>query len=267
MKPQLQAYFERIGYTGAARPDLATLNVVHRAHALAIPYENLDVYLERPVDQDIERIFHKIVRDGRGGWCYEMNGLLGWALREIGFTVTRHTGGVFRADFGDDALGNHLLHSVHLDKTYVVDVGIGDFIKEPVVLKEGSISDSGRTYRLEQLPDNSWRFHNAQGAMPPSFDFFHEPADEARLAATCRTLQTDSESMFRQNLICQRMTATGVKGLLGRFYTDTDARLDKHLIASEDELHDVIINALGITPPKLDGLWERVSARHSELFD
>jgi arylamine N-acetyltransferase len=51
--------------------------------------ENLDIQLERPVDQDIERIFDKIVRNGRGGWCFELNGPLQWALEEIGFDVTR----------------------------------------------------------------------------------------------------------------------------------------------------------------------------------
>jgi N-hydroxyarylamine O-acetyltransferase len=50
----LRAYFDRIGFTGEARPDLATLRALHRAHLLAIPYENLDVQLGRPVTTDPE---------------------------------------------------------------------------------------------------------------------------------------------------------------------------------------------------------------------
>jgi len=45
---RLAAFLRRIGFEGEARPDLATLKAVHRAHLLAIPYENLDVQLGRP---------------------------------------------------------------------------------------------------------------------------------------------------------------------------------------------------------------------------
>jgi len=67
---ELAAYLERIGYAGPARPDLATLRAVHRAHLQAIPYENLDVQLGRPVSIDPAAAYDKIVRRRRGGWCY-----------------------------------------------------------------------------------------------------------------------------------------------------------------------------------------------------
>lgn len=271
MQPDLDQYFERIGFDGEAKADIATLRALHRAHALAIPYENLDVYLERPVDQDVTRIFRKLVHEGRGGWCYEMNGLLGWALREIGFAVTRHTGGVFRAEHGDVAFGNHLVHTVALEEsenqTWIVDVGIGDFVKEPIVLREGEVSEGARTFRLEHMSDGSWRVHNTEGAMPPSFDFFFDAADEDLLHSTCENLQSDPQSMFRQNLICQQMTPTGFKGLLGRTWTDTDKGVEGHLIASEDELVSILTEDLGIMPPPLGDLWGKVAARHEALFN
>ena len=71
----------RIGFSGVARPDLATLRAIHRGHALGISYENLDVQLGRPLSTSPAEAFDKIVRRRRGGWCYEMNGLMGAALR------------------------------------------------------------------------------------------------------------------------------------------------------------------------------------------
>jgi len=74
---QLEDYLLRIGYKGEIQPDLNCLTQIHRCHALSVPYENLDVQLERPLDQDIERIFYKIVSCKRGGWCYEQDGTVG----------------------------------------------------------------------------------------------------------------------------------------------------------------------------------------------
>ena len=76
------------------RPICETLRAVHQLHNDAITYENLDVQLGRPVGRDLAPIFEKIVSEGRGGWCYEQNGLLAWALgRRSGFDVSQHAGG------------------------------------------------------------------------------------------------------------------------------------------------------------------------------
>src|SRR3954471_15025485 len=101
----LKAYFGRIGYVGEPRVDLATLRALHRAHLLAIPYENLDVQLGRPLTTDPAAAYDKIVRRRRGGWCYEMNGLFGWALETVGFSVMRMAGGAMRELRGDMAVG------------------------------------------------------------------------------------------------------------------------------------------------------------------
>ncbi|MEQ8859872.1 MAG: arylamine N-acetyltransferase [Pseudomonadales bacterium] len=263
----LQSYLQRIGYGGPTKPDLDVLRAVHRHHACAIAYENLDVILERPVDQDPARIFDKIVDQGRGGWCYEMNGLLGWALGELGFHVTRVCGGVMRARFGDDAFGNHLVLRVALDDaTWIADVGLGDGMLEPLPLRAGVHEQFGRRFRLEALGDGEWRFHNRSDGMPPDFDFVDDHHTEARLETRCDELQTDPDSMFRQNLICQRMSEGGGSALLGRVLRNFDPTVPRRLIGSEAELIDVLESVFGLQVPPLGDLWQRVSARHAELF-
>ena len=265
MRPSIDQYMERIGYEGSREPTLETLRAIHRHQALSIPYENLDVYLETPVDRDMGRIFTKIVERGRGGWCYEVNGLFGWALEEMGYGPVRHCGAVMRDLSPVDNIGGHLVHTVELGGPWLVDVGLGIGILEPVRLTEGGITQGQRSFRLEHLADGFWRFHNSEGILPPSFDFRFEPADDARLDFQCDRLQRDPMSLFRQNLICQVVTETGFKSLVGRTLTDTDAGIKDHLIASEDELHTVIEETFGINPPNLDGLWSKVVARHAEL--
>ncbi|MGB1778531.1 MAG: arylamine N-acetyltransferase family protein, partial [Longimicrobiales bacterium] len=85
----LHSYLDRIGFVGTARPDLDTLKAVHHRHLLGVTYENLSVQLGERVGLDPAESYVKIVEGGRGGWCYEMNGLLAWALEEIGFDVMR----------------------------------------------------------------------------------------------------------------------------------------------------------------------------------
>ena len=80
----LQDYFDRIGYTGAARADLATVQGMMRRQLFTVPFENLDVQAGKIVSLVPEEIVGKIVGRRRGGYCYEVNGLFAMALQALG---------------------------------------------------------------------------------------------------------------------------------------------------------------------------------------
>ncbi len=263
---RLDEYLERIGHTGPVAPDLETLWALHRRHSIVIPYEDIDVQLRRPVDLDPDRIFDKLVRRRRGGWCYEQNGLFGWVLGEIGFDVTRMVGGVLgeEAD-GNGHLGNHLVLRVDLDGRWLVDVGLGGAMVEPIPLEAGEHEAGGRVFRLEATGDRTWRFHNADGVQPPMFDLDETP-DEQRLAVMCQALQDDPTTVFRQNLIVNRFDDTGrhTITLVGRVLFHADG--SKHTVADADELVAVLDREFGLVQDDLHDLWPAVAARHAELF-
>jgi hypothetical protein len=75
-------------------------------------------------DMEESSFLQQIVGERRGGWCYQRNGLLTAALREIGFKVTRVASCIKRDTRGEDAFGDHLIGIVDLDKQYVVDTAI-----------------------------------------------------------------------------------------------------------------------------------------------
>lgn len=81
---RLTAYLERIELAGPPAPDPAGLETLQRAHRLAIPFENLDIGLGRPIQIDEDSVFDKLVTRGRGGYCFEHNRLLGDVLAAIG---------------------------------------------------------------------------------------------------------------------------------------------------------------------------------------
>src|SRR5262249_18171575 len=87
----LDAYCDRIEYTGDRHPTVKTLMDLHLPHATHIPFENLDVMLKRPIRIDLESIESKLVRGRRGGYCFEQNLLFASVLRQIGFPVTLHS--------------------------------------------------------------------------------------------------------------------------------------------------------------------------------
>lgn len=82
------AYLERIGYSGRQTPSAETLRNIHRAHLLAVPFENLDIGWAREIRMDQEAFVRKIVEHRRGGFCYELNGAFAALLQALGFTVT-----------------------------------------------------------------------------------------------------------------------------------------------------------------------------------
>jgi N-hydroxyarylamine O-acetyltransferase len=264
----LAAYLDRIGFEGTPRPDRATLDAIQRLHMLAIPYENLDVQLGRPRTTDPAAAFEKLVTRRRGGWCYEMNGTMGLALAEIGFDVTRVEGAVMRPIWGEASEANHLVLWVKLPEGPVLaDVGLGCGPLRPFDITPSTFGDDGFGFSLAPEADGWWRLNNHPGLNPPNFDFRLTPAREPSLAARCRNLQTDPDSIFVQNLIVQRYTADGFLSLLGRaLSTITPSGRDTQVIGSADELLDLLATRFGIDEPEAASLWDRVCERHEALF-
>ena len=125
---RLTEYLERIGIEGPVKPDLATLTAIHAAHVDAIPFEALDPFLGRPVNLDLVDLQEKILRNRRGGYCFEQNTLLKAALEAIGFSVTGLAGRVRWMAPPDSPLGprTHLLLRIELPEgPYLADVGFG----------------------------------------------------------------------------------------------------------------------------------------------
>lgn len=257
----LQAYFDRIGFDGEARADAATLSAIHRRHLLSIPFENLDILLGRRVDLDEERIFDKLVRRRRGGWCYEMNGLFAWALQTIGFGVTRLAGGVDRELRGDDSVGNHLALLVEADGEWLADVGFGDGLFEPVPLGEGPIVQRGFESSLRRIGDGWWRFNNHQQGGAPYYDFRVEPASTVQLERQCELLQTSELSGFTQTLTAQRQFDDRVEILRNSVRSTVfPDRVQRFVLGAAEEFLTELREVFGIEDPEAVSLWPKAEA-------
>lgn len=155
MPTLLDAYFARIGLTMPVESTLDALRDIVAGHNRSIPFENLDPAIGIPVvDLSAEALADKIIGRGRGGYCYEQNGLLGYVLDDLGFGVQRLVGRVIWMH-DDDTLPaqTHQVLSVTLpdgDGPYLVDVGFGgQTLSSPIRLAPGQVQQTRHEpYRL-----------------------------------------------------------------------------------------------------------------------
>lgn len=260
---RLQSYLNRIGYSGPRQPTREVLYAIHRAHLLAIPYENLYIHQGRSLPLDEGFFFRKLVEEGRGGWCYEMNGLLAWALRELGFQVRLIASAVNRERLGERAEGNHMLLLVQLDRLYMADVGFGNGIIEPLPLEEGRYQQGFLSYGLRREGER-WFFQN-QPYGGPGFDFTLQPRELGDFAAPCHDLQTAPDSGQRRTACCIRFTRHGITTLRGATLADlTEDGEASHVIAGEAEYAQVLRERFGLATPEAAALWPKVWQAHQE---
>ena len=263
------AYLERIGVDGQPPPDRDSLDALMRAHVRTIPFENLDVQLGRRLTTAPEDAFEKIVGRGRGGWCYEQNGLFGWALGELGFEVVRMAGAVRDDLTNDAALNNHLVLAVRCPEdasAWLVDVGFGGSHFGALPLAPHTAEHEPYQLCIERLPDERWRFSEKHFDAQSRYDFAAEPADETALAGKCSALQTDPDSTFVLNLVAQRRTPTTHVILRGRVLSEKSrSGVTRRRLDSADELVQVLLDVFGLDVPATASLWPRIVARHEAL--
>ena len=79
---KVKKYFERIGLELPEQivPDSALLKKLQFAHCTTVPYENLDILRQIPLSLEPEALYEKVVVQGKGGFCFELNGLFAWLL-------------------------------------------------------------------------------------------------------------------------------------------------------------------------------------------
>jgi N-hydroxyarylamine O-acetyltransferase len=215
----IPAYLQRIAYTGPLDASPDTLARLHLAHLYAVPFENLDIHLGLRLSLEEAALFDKIVARRRGGFCYELNGLFGALLRELGFRVTMLSAEVASQSGGFSAEYDHLALRVDCGEPWLVDVGFGNGFRLPVRLNDAADQpQEGSVYRI--AADGDYRIllrRDAGSEWTPQYRFTLQPHALADFAERCHFHQTSRESHFTQGRICTlalpggRVTISGTR--------------------------------------------------------
>jgi N-hydroxyarylamine O-acetyltransferase len=206
------AYLDRLGLARAPAPSLMALRELHVAHLVRVPFENLDIHERCPIVLDVAALFTKVVTRRRGGFCYELNGLLAALLGALGYRVTMVSA---RVATGDGELGpefDHLALIVDVDAgRWLCDVGFGDSFLEPLALGDGAPQASGgHLYELGPEGDAVRLSRRAAGGAPSlQYVFTTIPRRLEDFAAMCLHHQTSPASPFTRKRVCTRATERG----------------------------------------------------------
>ncbi|MFE6164690.1 arylamine N-acetyltransferase [Streptomyces sp. NPDC056486] len=250
----IDAYLARVGHEGEVKPDFDTLRALHRAHVASIPFENLEMMLGRPVPLDLAALQDKLVRQRRGGYCYEQNLLLAAALERIGFAVTG-LGARVRVGASSRRAVTHMLLKVEADgRQWHCDVGFGaEGLLEPIPMGD---KDDVR----QDVRQGEWRF----GIVPEVdgarvlrtehadgwFDLYEYTLEE-RLPVDYVVMNhytsTHPRSSFIRRPVIQRAAPDARRTLVGEHLTVTrpDGTSDERDV-SADELSEVLAREFDI---------------------
>jgi len=249
----LDRYFARIGYTGTPRPDLATLRALTELHPAAIPFEAIDVFLGRPVDIGLRAIQAKLVAGGRGGYCFEQNGLFKRVLGALGFMVEGLIGRVLWMRPQDAPLLplTHMALRVTIDgERWLADVGFGSCIAgAPLRLDAAAEPQPTRHETFRCTRRGTWTLLEAQlpDGWHPVYALSPEPPADADYIAANWYTSTHPESGFRRELRVAATMPDRRATLLNSRLTVRRARgAAERRFLSERELADALVATFGL---------------------
>lgn len=201
--PDAGEYLERIGLPGLPRKcDLETLDQLLYAHVHTVPFENLDAWAAgKAPSLSIRRLYQKIVRRRRGGWCHELNALLRSLLTALGFEAYTVAGRVTTMDFVVP-LGHRAVIAVLDGKKYYCDVGFGDVAFQSAVALDGTPSPFG--FHIEKNGGwyEVWQGEDPRRRLLAFPDLALEPVD---FLYANRVSATDPAEHFRNTLYISLM--------------------------------------------------------------
>jgi N-hydroxyarylamine O-acetyltransferase len=215
--PDLDSYLERIGYTGARSPTLATLRALQSHHPLAIPFENIDTLIGRPVRLDLDSLERKLVHGRRGGYCFEQNLLFKHVLQALGFDATALAARVvWERPSAELRARTHMVLLVALDgERYVCDVGFGGLTPTAPLKLVSDVEQQTphETFRVLQLASELAVEARVRGEWKRLYRFDLQEQQQVDIELLNHYVMSHAESPMLGRLVAARVAADRRFGL------------------------------------------------------
>ncbi|RKP45184.1 arylamine N-acetyltransferase family protein [Trinickia fusca] len=246
----LRHYFERIGFKGEPKADIATVTELMRCQLFTVPFENVDVQAGKIVSLVPEEIVEKIVGDARGGYCYEVNGVFAMALQALRvpyqFVAARPMFYPARRP------RTHMALVVTLDNTrWLCDLGFGSYgIRAPMNLDllDVEVQQDADTFMLSRGDDGVYLLRAlVDGQWVNQYGFDLSPQEWVDFVPANYLNSTHPESIFVQKLVIVQHNAEGRKILAGDLLKlVAHGRTQQRTIAASERA-DVLAREFGLS--------------------
>lgn len=268
----VDAYLDRIGLVPgdirSAEPNLDALTRLQTAHVKHVPFENLSIVGD-PFDGergsgvrlDIGHLHNKIVDRGRGGYCYELNGLFTTLLDALEFDVHRAAAMVVNDEEDNEhsTPANHHTIIVSLDRPYVVDVGMIPQMRQPTPLdgEDTPADEAGVRWRVVQndrpMYNLRMEYSIADADWKPRYDFDRTPRELPYFEASCDYLSNAPEAYFANNPIVCIAVGDGRLELKEDSFTRVSRGERSEREISPEEWYELLKQEFGLSVPTSRG--------------
>lgn len=236
---------------------------LQRAHLATFPFSNLGVLLNEDLSLESEVLFTRVVRNRRGGYCFEQNKIFFEILNSIGFRCEIALGRVLH-NRDIDVPRTHRITKVTIgDSKYLVDVGFGPLCPgEPLLIDSGEPQDQGdAVYRIIQPELGRYLLQIKEGeSWFTLYSFDNGIYSEADCLCGHHYSSTHPAAAFVNNLVVSRKSCDDIRllknGEFHRIQGRETAAITK--ISSKDHLGDILLQefGLGLTPQQLSTLYD-----------
>lgn len=219
----LVKYLERIKceHLRSSEPSLENLNYLQNNHLKFIPFENLDIMYNKFIDMELNVAFEKVIEKNRGGFCFELNNLFGWLLKQLGYELEFISCRVYRqTDKKYYDWFSHIAILVNLNsKTYLVDVGFSYPNSKPLDFVVDKIQkDMIGSFKIEHSKEeNCFTLlrNNIDGIWDNVYQFDTTPRKIEDFQYMLKWVQSKENPRFYNRSFCIRLIENGIMMVIG----------------------------------------------------
>ncbi|WP_432722382.1 arylamine N-acetyltransferase [Jeongeupia wiesaeckerbachi] len=247
---EVLAYLARLGI-GPDGDALARLKQLHRAHVETLPFNNVDLLLGRLPELEPAARFDKVIRRGRGGYCFELNASFAELLQAQGFEVRSAMGRVLIGGGTPQTRqrSHHLLFVRIGDEEWLADVGFGGGgLIEPIPLRTGMVFEQRQSCFRLLADGDDWLLQSGENDdWSDLYCFDLRPAYPIDFDAANFYIARSPQSLFTNLLLVTRYTAAGQLALAAlRFVRSEHGAKTTETVAHPQRLRQVLADEFGL---------------------